>query len=147
MVRIFISKDQDTMLHTLPRARKKISPLIWLNFVILSTWPNLSAGVTTRTSLIFLFMFGVLGLQIRRGQIHWKANTLGYNFYERILPGFYLLHVRIPSRIRVTDLPWFVNGQSISNFIFNPFFLLRYSHAFTIYMATRLIMISQGYLY
>jgi len=144
---IFISEDQDKMLHTLPRARKTFSPLIWLNFAILLTWPNLSAGVTAQTSLRFLFISGVLGLQIRRGQIRWKANTPGYNFYERTLPGFYLLHVRIPSRIRVTDLLCFVNGQSISNFIFNPIFLLRYSHAFTIYMATRLIMISQGYLH
>jgi len=68
--------------HTLWRARKQILPLIWLNFAVLSTWPKLPTGVAAWPLLRFSFVSGVLGLQIRRGQIHWKANTSGYNFYD-----------------------------------------------------------------
>jgi hypothetical protein len=101
-----------------------------------------ASRVTTRPPFRFLFISGVLGLQIRQGQICWKANTPGYNFYKWTLPGFYRLYVRNPLGIRAMNLSCFVNGQGISNFISNPFFLIRYSHAFTLGMATRLIMTS-----
>lgn len=75
---------------------------------------------TARPPFRFLFISGVLGLQIRHGQICWKANTPGYNFYEGTLPGFYHFHVRIPSGIKVANLPCFHQWTSISNFISNP---------------------------
>ena len=75
---------------------------------------------TTRPLFRFLFISEVLGLQIRHGQICWKANTPGYNFYEGTLPGFYHFHVRIPSGIKVANLPCFHQWTSISNFISNP---------------------------
>jgi hypothetical protein len=103
--------DQDMMLHILWRARKWILPLIWLNFVVLLTWSNLLAGVTAWSPIGFLFVFGVSKLQIRRSQICLKADTPSYNFYERTLLGFYHHQVQIPSRIRATNLPCFVNGQ------------------------------------
>jgi len=127
------------MLHVLPRARKQILLFIWLNLVVLLTWPNLSAGVTAWPLLIFLFVYGVPALQIRRGQTRWKVNTPSYNFYEGTLPGFYRLHVQIPSGTRATNLPCFVNGQGISNFISTPYFLIRYNHAFPLFMVTHLI--------
>jgi hypothetical protein len=82
--------------HTLWRARKQILPLIWLNFAVLSTWPNLPTGVAAWPLLSFLFVSGVLGLQIRRGRIRWKANTSGYNFYEGTLPEFCSFQVQNP---------------------------------------------------
>ena len=75
---------------------------------------------TARPPFRFLFISEVLGLQIRHGQICWKANTPGYNFYEGTLPGFYHLQVQIRSGTRATNLPCFVNGEGISNFISNP---------------------------
>ena len=68
--------------HTLRRARKQIRPLIRLNFVVLSTWPKLPTGVAAWPLLIFLFVTRVPGLQIRRSQTRWKANTPSYNFYD-----------------------------------------------------------------
>jgi len=44
MVYLF-SKGQDVTLHILQREGKGILPLTWLNFVVLSTWPNLPAGM------------------------------------------------------------------------------------------------------
>ena len=68
--------------HTLWRERKQILPLIRLNFVVLSTWLKLPTGVAAWPLLRFSFVFGVLGLQIRRGRTRWKANTPSYNFYD-----------------------------------------------------------------
>jgi hypothetical protein len=104
--------------HILWRARKQILPLIWLNFAVLSTWPNLPTGLAAWPLLRFLFVSGVSELQIRRGQTHWKANTPNYNFYEGNLPRFYHLQVQTPLGTRATNLPCFVNGEGISNFFF-----------------------------
>jgi hypothetical protein len=52
-----------------------------LNFPILSISLNLPVGVASRLFLIHLPISGVLELQIRRGQICWKANISGYIFY------------------------------------------------------------------
>jgi len=108
--------------HTFWRARKQILPLIRLNFAVLSTWPKLPTRVASWPLLRFSFVSGVLGLQIRRGQIRWKANTSGYNFYEWTLPRFYHLQVQIPSGTRATNLPCFVNGEGTYNFYFQSFF-------------------------
>jgi hypothetical protein len=108
--------------HTLWRARKQILPLIRLNFAVLSTWPKLPTGVAAWPLLRFSFVSGVLGLQIRRGQIRWKVNTSGYNFYEWTLPRFYHLQVQILSGTRATNLPCFVNGEGTYNFYFQSFF-------------------------
>jgi hypothetical protein len=69
------------MLHILERGEKIIF-LTWLNFVILSTWPNLPVGVTFRPPLRCLPIFGILELQIKRGRTCWKANISYYNAYE-----------------------------------------------------------------
>jgi hypothetical protein len=47
------------------------------------------AEVATRPLLRYLSISGVLEPQIKRGQIHWKANIPGYNFYEETFPEFY----------------------------------------------------------
>jgi hypothetical protein len=84
------------MLHVLQGVRKRILPLIWLNFAVLSPRPKLSAGETTRPLSRFLFIFGVLRLQIRQGWIRWKANTPSYNFYGRLSPNFVVLEPKSP---------------------------------------------------
>ena len=101
--------------HTLWRARRQILPLIWLNFAVLSTWPNLPTGVAAWPLLSLLFVSGVLGLQIRRGQIRWKANTSGYNFYGGPSLNSVVFKSKIPPGNRAASLPCFANGESISN--------------------------------
>jgi len=118
--------------HTLWRVRRQILPLIRLNFTVLSTWPKLPTGVAAWPLLRFSFVSGVLGLQIRRGQTRWKANTPNYNFYEWTLPGFYHLQVQIPSGTRATNLPCFVNGEGTYNFYFQSYFPINFSHIFTL---------------
>jgi len=97
------------------RARKQIIPLIWLNFAVLSTWPNLPTGVAAWPLLSFLFVSGVLGLQIRRGQIRWKANTPNYTSMRGPSLNSAVFRSKIPPGNRATNLPCFANGESISN--------------------------------
>jgi hypothetical protein len=59
-------------------------------FIDLAEFAN---RATARPPFKFLFISGVLGLQIRHGQICWKANTFEYNFYEGTLSRFYRFHV------------------------------------------------------
>jgi hypothetical protein len=59
---------------------------------------ELPTGVAAWPLLSFLFVSGVLGLQIRRGQIRWKANTSGYNFYVGTLLEFCSFQVQNPPR-------------------------------------------------
>ena len=88
-------EDQDMMLHVLRRERKWILPLIWLNFTVLSPRPKLSVGEIARLLFGFFFLISrVLGLQIRRGRIHWKANTP--NFYEIWSLNFIVLGPKSP---------------------------------------------------
>jgi len=49
---LFLFGSQDMMLHILQREAKQIIFLTCLNFIILSTWSNLSAGMIARSPLI-----------------------------------------------------------------------------------------------
>jgi hypothetical protein len=78
-----------------------------LNFPILSISPKMLARATTQPFLIHLSIFGALVLQIKRGQIYWKANISGYNFYEEMFPKFCRSEAQISSKTGVMNLPRF----------------------------------------
>jgi len=55
-------------------------------FLCLVNLSNLPTEVASRPLLIYLFISGVLELQIMQGQTRWKANIFGYNFSEETSP-------------------------------------------------------------
>jgi len=134
------------MLHILQREGKWILLLIWLNFIVLSSWPNLPAGVAARSLLGYLSISGVLELKIKRGQILRKANTLGYNFYRRPFSNFIIIRPESSrkSRQRIYQVfhQWI---KCISNYHYS-LFLVWVANPITVCMATLLNMTSQGHL-
>jgi hypothetical protein len=66
---------------------------------------------TARPPFRFLFISEVLGLQIRHGQICWKANTPGYNFYEGPSLDSIIFMYEFPQESRWRTCPVFINGQ------------------------------------
>ncbi|KAJ6858160.1 disease resistance protein [Populus alba x Populus x berolinensis] len=58
-----------------------------------------------------LFVSGVLGLQIRRGQIRWKVNTPSYTSMRGPSLNFVVFRSKIPPGNRATNLPCFANRE------------------------------------
>jgi len=90
---------------------------------------NLAEFVSKGDSSTFPYTFTwALVLQIKRGQICWKANISGYIFYVEMFPKFCHFGARISSRAGVMNLPKFHRRFFLSEFSAKlpSVFLLRY---------------------
>ena len=91
-----LSRCQDSMLQKLLWEGDRFSTPITTKSPVLIILVESANKMAIWPFLIYLSIYGALELQIKRGQIRWKANISSYNFYGRCFQNFIVLRPEYP---------------------------------------------------